>query len=338
MKRLITRLATLGSILAVLALGVGCGTPQTPTDTKTDNTTDTTTDNANTSTSSLIDLQITPRNLEILQGFDNTTKAYESDGSYRRLLWTNYGQTLVVRNSDTNLLPAQLTGKPGVYTRTKDCGGNFPGECVSLAKALSDSSVNTDNWTKGRSVIQSSIAPGTVIATFSGDKPAYKSGEDHTAILKGPSDNGFEVWDQNWMFEGVVGTHTISAGGSGVTDADKYYVVQVNSTTTYAGDAIRYGQLVATSIAKSGDYQDRKFTGQAGDIITIHMVQNGGASLSPYVALWDPSGKKVSEGYGDAGYTEAWIKNYKLAFSGTYTIRTGGCNGTVGGFKLSLVH
>jgi hypothetical protein len=101
---------------------------------------------------------------------------------------------------------------------------------------------------------------------------------------------------------------------------------------------IQYGHEVTGTITKSGGYEDWRFTGQAGDIITIHMVQSSGASLSPMVELFDPSGKWVAQGFGDNGYTEAWIKNYTLRFSGTYSIRAEAAPGviTTGGYKLSL--
>jgi hypothetical protein len=179
--------------------------------------------------------------------------------------------------------------------------------------------------------IDGSVTPGTVIATFTDNNGTrFLSGTDHTAIFKGPTTNGFEVWDQNWT-QRVFGKHFIYASGSGTSNANNYYVVQINNPA-YLGSTIKYGQEVTGSIAKSGDYQDWKFTGQAGDIITIHMVEDGGASLYPQVYLLDPSGSSVKEGDGSA---EAWIKNYTLGFSGIYTLRAEGYYST-GGYKLSL--
>ena len=138
------------------------------------------------------------------------------------------------------------------------------------------------------------------------------------------------MWDQNWLSEGRVGTHFIDVSGSGTSDADSYYVVRVPGQ---AG-VIRYGQGVQGDIAKMGDYQQWKFTGNVGDIVTIHMYQDGGASLFPIVQLYDPSGTKIAD-ESNLYDREARIANLPLLFSGTYKINAGGHYST-GGFRLSL--
>jgi len=219
MRRLIVRLATLGSILAVLALGAACGTPQTPTDNKTDGTTGTTTDNSNALTSSLIDLRITDKYLGTLNALDKESKSsdvYEnvtgSTTSYRKLLWS-YGMQLDVPHQQI------LQEK---YTQVDDYVGTdgYWGECVSFVKALSETTVPTGDWSPGKSALDGSldgsIMQGTVVATFSGKDHIFISGTDHTAIYKGTLADGFEVWDQNWDGTnkntpptGAVGTHEI---------------------------------------------------------------------------------------------------------------------------------
>ena len=97
---------------------------------------------------------------------------------------------------------------------------------------------------------------------------------------------------------------------------------------------ITYGQEVTGQIALTGDYQDWKFVGQAGDVVTIRMSQYGGASLFPHVELLDPSGTIVSS---NDGTPEASIENYALTSSGTFTIRASGLYGNyTGGYELSL--
>jgi hypothetical protein len=111
----------------------------------------------------------------------------------------------------------------------------------------------------------------------------------------------------------------------------------VTTTPKNHGNPIAFGQEVTGQITFKGDYQDWKFSGQVGDIITIHMVQDGGASLNTDVDLLDPSGTRLNVPK-DGGFTEVWIKNYSLPFSGTYTIRalSPDIYPSVGGYRLSL--
>jgi hypothetical protein len=138
-----------------------------------------------------------------------------------------------------------------------------------------------------------------------------------------------EAWIKNYALR-FPGTYIIRAGGNGNIGGFKISLSLKPPPVT-----ILYGQEVKGNIAFSDDYQDIKFSGNAGDIITIHMVQDGGASLQPSIALIDPSGKNITSDSNTWGYSEAWIKNYTLIFSGTYTIRTGG-NGNIGGYQLML--
>ena len=123
------------------------------------------------------------------------------------------------------------------------------------------------------------------------------------------------------------------------TTPSKPNTTPISTTSVPAATLIQYGQTVTGQIAFSNDYQNWQFTGQAGDVITIQMVQDGGASLKPEVELFDPSGARVSYNWGGNGYTEADITNYKLADSGSYIIRaetTEGYPATIGGYKVSL--
>lgn len=114
------------------------------------------------------------------------------------------------------------------YTQHADNYGNYWGQCVSAVKALSKNNLPTSSWVKGRRVIGGCVSPGTVIATF--DLSGRYSG--HCAIMNAYTADGIQVWDQNWYQMngmGVFGKHRISVSGSGVTDADNYYVVIVLS-------------------------------------------------------------------------------------------------------------
>ena len=138
-------------------------------------------------------------------------------------------ETLDVPNSSTNLY--LFNNK---YTQTKDGNGYYPGQCVSAVKALSHNSLTTSSWIKGKHVMDGGVAPGTVIATFFANNNTQfdPSGNSHVAIFKDYVSNGFEVWDQNWDdtgTSGVLGTHVIKVTSSnGTTNANNYYVVQVN--------------------------------------------------------------------------------------------------------------
>jgi curved DNA-binding protein CbpA len=127
------------------------------------------------------------------------------------------------------------------------------------------------------------------------------------------------------------GTYIIHVyGNSGTTGG---YMLTLSLKPT---GSITYGQAVAGTIAVAGDFKDWKFSGQAGDIITIHIVQYGSASLEPNILLLDSSGIQISSGDLQYPYQDTWIKNYKLASSGTYTIRAVGYYSTTGGYTLNL--
>lgn len=134
------------------------------------------------------------------------------------LEWTA-GQRL-----DANYKNSRLVGNIQATTVADNNGGLW-GECVSLGKALSH--VQTAGYIRGNRVMDGGIAQGTVIATFSG--PYTYSG--HAAIfdtyLSGPGSVGFRVWDQNFVSPYVVGRHILYPSGSGVYNANNYYVVQL---------------------------------------------------------------------------------------------------------------
>ena len=105
-------------------------------------------------------------------------------------------------------------------------------------------------------------------------------------------------------------------------------------------ETIPFGSQKTGSIVIPNDYQEWRFSANAGDIVTILMVKEGGASGRPVFALFDESGEKVKN--GDFGghpcdVAESRLLNFKLAFSGTYTIRASHNCGAVGGYRLTLL-
>ncbi len=167
------------------------------------------------------ELRITDNNLNVLQ---------------KQAKWTTYS------NGELMLWPSLLDAKyqnkrmVGTISATQvnDSNNKYPGECVSLAKALSKNDVATGSWTKGVTLFTSNlVAPGTVIATFGGTNGGYYG---HTAIFTGEytysngKRDGIIVWDQNYLpsLGKVVAKHAIKTSGTTlVTNANKYYTVIV---------------------------------------------------------------------------------------------------------------
>jgi alpha-tubulin suppressor-like RCC1 family protein len=197
-------------------------------------------------------LSISASNLQILTSFGlpPASNCYVpipgSTNQYYNLLW-NYGSQLDV--PDTLKSPATNSNDPNTYTRLsgQDINGKVtsPGDCVSAADALSNYTFGAD-WSKGDLVMAAgtTVAPGTVIATFLSPDGAYTG---HTAIFEGytydanSNRTGFWVWDQNWLDPlEEFGTHVISTG-TGTGDASNYYEVLIPQT-----------QLSATSIENGG--------------------------------------------------------------------------------------
>ena len=167
------------------------------------------------------DLKITSHNLYALQHW-GTWIPY----SYGELLRWEYGPVIL----DARYQKLRWVGNIPVIT-TADHEGYHWGECVSLAKALSKSTVTTGSWSIGNKVMTSNVAPGTVIATF-GSGGYY----GHTAIFRGHTYSGGQrtgilVWDQNYVSPRVVGRHSIRAKGTtwptDPTNANNYCVVRV---------------------------------------------------------------------------------------------------------------
>ncbi len=164
------------------------------------------------------ELRITDHNLHALQYWGT---------------WTPYGCGDLLRwEYGPVILDAPFQGRRNVGNipaiTMADYQGYYWGECVSMVKALSKSTVTTRNWQRGPAAMTYNVMrPGTVIATFSGDN--YYG---HVAILRGYTYSngqrtGILVWDQNYVSPRVIGRHTITASGYGVNNANNYYVVEV---------------------------------------------------------------------------------------------------------------
>jgi parallel beta-helix repeat protein len=156
--------------------------------------------------------------------------------------WTQSGSFYYLNyEPDGKRLPRSSKTVSG-YT-TVDDGDVYPSQCVDFVRVLSNTIyIKTKDWRQGPNVMTATdIEPGTVVATFKGGKyPA--DGTGHVAVFAGftYSDGrktGFKVFDQNWRTDGglgVVGKHFIYTIGSGVADADNYYIVTLEGISIKA--------------------------------------------------------------------------------------------------------
>lgn len=159
---------------------------------------------------SAANLQITSWNLMQL----NSMPAYAYNSGQ---LYYTYGQ---------NLMAPYKTNLNG-YTELADYQGYYWGECVSAVKSLSASTVTTSSWSAGSQVVNGGVAQGTAIATFPGGSYSGHAAIFRGYVYSGGSITGIQVWDQNWVAASTFGTHTLARSGSGVSNANNYYVVQV---------------------------------------------------------------------------------------------------------------
>lgn len=192
-----------------------------------------------TPAAALQDLEITDHNLDTLNSFTYSGAWHNVGANSYLLKWYGGGQYF----EPPWKAPAVYHG---IITATimADYGGNWWGECVSMAKNLAHSTVATGNWYRGGRVTDGGISPGTAIATFfwSSEEGRYVYDYEHnlvhTAIFRQYTYdsygriNGMIVWDQNWYDneneEGIVAMHKISKTNYGNrNDAGFYYVVQV---------------------------------------------------------------------------------------------------------------
>jgi len=183
------------------------------------------------------DLAITSNNLNTLNSFTNSGAWHNIGANSYLLKWYGGGEYFEAEWKAPALYYSIITA-----TIMADYGGNYWDQCVSMVKNLAHSTVGTASWYRGAHVMDGGISSGTTIARFvwSSGQGRYvyvSDGSCHAAIFReytydqyGNID-GIIVRDQNWWTnendEGVVSMHKISNTGSGVSDADNYYVIQV---------------------------------------------------------------------------------------------------------------
>ena len=111
-------------------------------------------------------------------------------------------------------------------------------------------------------------------------------------------------------------------------------------TTEFCGGSIASGRFIRDTLGLFGPTCSYTFDGNAGDIVTIRMTRQGGASneLDTYLTLLDPDDNpETSDDDGGLPPTNSLIKNYELQTTGRYTIAAGSYNdATTGPFYLTF--
>lgn len=183
-------------------------------------------------------LAVTSDNLNTLNSFTYSGAWYNVGANAYALNWYGGGEYFEAGYKAPALYYGLVTA-----TIMADYQGHNWGQCVSMVKNLAHSTVVTDSWYQGAHVMDGGISPGTTIARFvwSSGKGRYAYVSDgvscHAAIFREytydqyGNRNGMIVWDQNWDYnengEGIVMMHKIPNTGSGVSNANNYYVIQV---------------------------------------------------------------------------------------------------------------
>jgi len=171
---------------------------------------------------------------------------------------------------------------------TVDDGDIYPSQCVDFVRVLSNTrQIQTKYWKQGPNVMTSTdIEPGTVIATFvNGRYPSEGGG--HVAVFAGfeYSDGkriGFRVFDQNWRNDGglgVVGKHFIYTWGSGVSDADNYYIVTLEGISIKATCPVDLVVIDPEYLVVSKEYSE------VPDALYVEEDFNGDGSPDDYVFI-----------------------------------------------------
>jgi len=126
---------------------------------------------------------------------------------------------------------------PKQWTNDKEPKSVGNGECVALVQARNGANApRTSEWKQGDKVQgNTSLKPGTVIATFDQNGRYTNSAQSHAAIYLGQDENGIRVIDQ-WNnrnpktgdieSQQVPHERTLPFGRPGVNGGDDYYVVK----------------------------------------------------------------------------------------------------------------
>lgn len=108
---------------------------------------------------------------------------------------------------------------------------------------------------------------------------------------------------------------------------------------TTSSDSLSYGDTVTGEISDTTPEQNFRFSGSAGDVVTITMLADNPDTLDTRLYLYDAAGVEVAENDDSrddsVGYYNARILNFSLPAAGEYRILATRFNGT-GTYRLTL--
>ena len=139
------------------------------------------------------------------------------------------------------------------------------------------------------------------------------SGAEIANVCSGPES---EARIQNLILR-FAGTYTIRVSGCFGNSLGGFRLLLTKSSPS----PIAFDHEVAGEIALSGDYDDWLLEAAAGDVVTVHTVEEGAAWLPARIRVFDPSGAEIANRCGE----EARVESLTLRFAGTYTVRISGC-------------
>lgn len=127
------------------------------------------------------------------------------------------------------------------------------------------------------------------------------------------------------------------AGPTLISTAGEEATVPISTPTP---TLIAFGETI-TGELNAGAAHRRSFDADAGQVVTIRVLQEGSASLLPSVALYDPGGRRIDYICAPLSQVpaEARLLNSALTFSGRHSIEIGNCSSRSnhGGYRLELL-
>jgi len=98
-----------------------------------------------------------------------------------------------------------------------------------------------------------------------------------------------------------------------------------------------YLLAVTGEIEIEGDYDEWRFEGSKGDVVTVEAIGGNGLDRLEAHAYEDLTGNRVGgDPFGGCSSGVAYALNFTLPNSGTYTARVTSCQGRTGTYELTL--
>ncbi len=274
-------------------------------------------------------------------------------------------------------LRIQVFNRAGEWTATWDLGGSMPIENPVISSDESGNAYIIGRNTPGITKISTA---GRVLTTTLASDVLANSGALSMVVDRvgnffvATTDQGILNLSADGKLLGVIGegydeaappkpgqlgkpvAMTLAEGGRVlyVADIGKYpqivaFAINGNAALnvtagTHDAGSIIYGQTVSGEIGEKTFIDVYTFEGKSGDFITLTMQPGDGSKIDPYVELLGLTRQRIAVNDDakdpDLGKTTAQIKNYRLPFTGTYTIRAtrfgGETTTTTGTYTLTL--